>query len=57
VKKIKTITIVGEVWKYDGPAAWYFIYAREKDSENIKKTYPNSKKVGFGYVPIKCTLL
>lgn len=45
----------GKVWRYEGPAGWYFVYVDEKVSKEILGT-ADKKKVGWGFVPIQATL-
>jgi hypothetical protein len=51
----KPFVIEGKVWKYEGPAGWYFVYVDRKISEEIA-ALPGKKKVGWGFVPVRATL-
>ncbi len=39
-----------KLWKYDGPASWYFITLTKEISEEIK--FLNTVKVGWGSVKV-----
>jgi hypothetical protein len=51
----KTFVTEGKVWKYEGPAGWYFVYVDKKVSEEIAGM-PGKKRVGWGFVPIRATI-
>lgn len=40
----------GNVWKYEGPSPWYFVYIDKENSARIKQA--GVATVGFGYVPV-----
>ncbi len=44
----------GKVWKYPGPAGWYFVYASKAIADTLKKrkAMGKEKTVGFGFVPV-----
>ena len=42
-------TIKGKVWRYPGPAGWYFVNMNRQDSARIRKM-PRVKTVAWGYV-------
>ena len=50
------LIVKGEVWKYPGPASWYFVYVGDKESKKIKSSSKSSKRVGFGFVPIEAQI-
>lgn len=52
----EVFVITSKVWKYTGPAGWYFVYVDNKASERIKKLSQGKKKVGFGFIPIRATV-
>ena len=52
--KKEIFSIQGKVWKYSGPAGWYFVYVPKKESEGIKKK--SLVTVGFGFVPVQVTV-
>lgn len=46
-------TFTAKVWRWPaGP--WHFVYVDKKISEKIKKN--GGKRIGFGFVPVRCTL-
>ena len=45
----------GDIWKYSGKAAWYFITVPEEISGSIKAFSLEAKR-GFGSVRIKATI-
>jgi hypothetical protein len=49
------MTIKGKVWRWEGPAGWYFVYVNEKLSRQIKDS-TKTKKVGFHFVRVKATI-
>lgn len=51
----KTFIIKGKVWKYDGPAAWHFVYIDKEIAQEVKKSF-TGKKVGFGFIPVSATV-
>lgn len=51
---MKQFTIKGKVWKYEGPASWYFVYVGDKESAALKKF--RGKRVGWGYIPVMATI-
>ncbi|HWO07068.1 MAG TPA: DUF1905 domain-containing protein [Candidatus Paceibacterota bacterium] len=53
---MKTFTVSGKVWRYEGPGGWYFVYVPEKLSRQIKDYTRNKKKVGFQFVRVKATI-
>lgn len=52
----KNFAFTGKVWKYEGPAGWYFVYVDEKVSEEIRQISSGVKKVGFGFIPVHATI-
>jgi hypothetical protein len=49
------LTIAGKIWKYPGPAGWYFVSVSNEDSDRLKA----EKRInppGYGYVPVTATL-
>jgi len=50
-----TISIRGEVWRYDGPAGWYFVSLDHAASAQID-LIGHLERVGFGYVKVVATL-
>lgn len=53
---MKTFTITGKVWRYEGQGAWHFVYVPEKLSRQIKDSARNKKKAGFHFVRVKATI-
>ncbi len=52
----KTFEIEGKVWKYEGPAGWYFIHVDKAVSAEIFRLTKGKKKVGFGFIPVSAAL-
>lgn len=52
---MKEAVIKGKVWRWEGPAGWYFVYVNEKLSRQIKDSH-TSKGKGFGFVRIRATI-
>lgn len=52
----KKFAIRGKVWKYEGPAGWFFIYIDKEISKEIIELTKGKKKVGFGFIPVQATL-
>ncbi len=46
----KSYVFTGKVWKYEGPAGWYFVYVSDRVSVAIK--HAKQRTVGFGFVPV-----
>ena len=51
---MKSFIVNGEVWKYEGPAGWYFVYVDKKDAKQIKES--KTKRVGFGFIPVNAKI-
>jgi hypothetical protein len=49
------LTISGKIWKYPGPAGWYFLSASHDDSKKLKAE-KRINRTGYGYVPVMATL-
>lgn len=49
---MKTLVFKSKVWKWDGPAAWYFAYVPEKESKALR-AMPRPKKRGFGSLKVR----
>lgn len=45
------ISIRGKVWKYEGPAGWYFLSIDKKTSKRLD-TY-KGRRVAWGYIPVR----
>lgn len=60
----KKFAIRGKVWKYEGPAGWFFIYIDKEISGEIlelmkgrkKVVTEGKKKAGFGFIPVQAKL-
>jgi len=59
----KTFAVRGKVWKYEGPAGWFFVYIDKEISKEIleltkevKKVATGKKKAGFGFIPVQAKL-
>ena len=50
-----SFTVRGKVWRYDGPAGWYFVNLNRRDSARVRKL-PRAKTVAWGYVRAKAKL-
>ncbi len=50
-----TFSVEGVIWKYAGPAGWYFVNLGQEDSALIKWV-EGKKKVGWGYVCVKARI-
>lgn len=44
-------TVRGKVWRYDGPAGWFFVSLSRRQAAQVRAT-PMVAKVGWGYVPV-----
>lgn len=44
--------IKGKVWRYSGPAGWYFVNLNRRDSARVRKL-PLARTVAWGYVRVK----
>jgi hypothetical protein len=44
-------TVRGKVWRYDGPAGWFFVSLSRKQAAQLRAT-PMVARVGWGYVPV-----
>jgi hypothetical protein len=53
---MKSFEVKGKVWRYSGPAAWFFVYVPLDLSRRIKDAARNKKKVGFHFVKVKATI-
>lgn len=51
---METIAIDGKLWKYDGPAAWYFLPSSTRQTEEIRKH--QKKTVGWKSIPVRVTV-
>ncbi|RJR14162.1 DUF1905 domain-containing protein [Candidatus Parcubacteria bacterium] len=49
---MKVFAIHGKVWKYEGPAGWYFVYVDKKISEKLREE-KSAKRVAWGYIQIR----
>lgn len=56
IKAMKKFTVSGKVWRYQGQAAWHFVYVPEKLSRQIKDSARNKKNAGFHFVRVKATI-
>lgn len=46
-----------KVWKYSGPAGWFFVYVPDNVSAKIKKAVQEGHAtVGFGFVPVSAVV-
>jgi len=45
-------TIKGQVWRYPGPAGWYFVNMKRRDSARIR-AMSRVKTVAWGYVRVR----
>jgi Domain of unknown function (DUF1905) len=52
--KIK-FAIKGKIWRYPGPAGWFFVTLGKKESNQIK-WMEGVKKVGLGYVCVNACI-
>ena len=50
-----SFTVKGKVWRYPGPAGWYFVNLNRRDSARVRKL-PLAKTVAWGYVRVKAKL-
>ncbi len=48
------INIKAMVWKYPGPAGWYFVSADKKTSALLRAH--KGKRIAWGYIPVKAKL-
>lgn len=53
---MKSFSVVGKVWRYEGQGAWHFVYVPKDLSQRIKDAARNKKKIGFHFVKIKATI-
>ena len=53
---MKSFSVEGKVWRYEGPGAWYFVYVKKDLSQKIKDYTRTKKKVGFHFVRVRATL-
>jgi hypothetical protein len=44
-------TVRGKVWRYEGPAGWFFVSLSQRQAAQLRAT-PMVAKVGWGYVPV-----
>jgi hypothetical protein len=50
--KLNKFKVKANVWRYDGPAAWYFVTLPQKESDAIKKYFSVLKRA-WGSLPVK----
>lgn len=50
---MKKFSVKAKVWKWDGPAAWFFAYIPDKESKALKKL-PRGR--GFGSIRVRATI-
>ena len=48
-------TQTSKLWKYNGPAAWFFLGVDRKISTELREKY-KSKTKNFGTIPVKVTI-
>lgn len=49
--KSRTFRIQGKVWRYAGPAGWFFVNIGPKVAEEIR-FFEDLQKVGWGYIKV-----
>lgn len=51
---MKKIILTGNIWKYQGPAAWYFLSSKKEQKEVIQKHWKGGK--GWRSIPVRITI-
>lgn len=51
---MKKISFTAKIWKWNGPAAWFFAYVPEKESKKLRES--RQKSPGFGSIRVRVTI-
>ncbi|MBI5456299.1 DUF1905 domain-containing protein [Candidatus Kaiserbacteria bacterium] len=49
---MKRFVVKAKVWKWEGPAAWFFAYIPDKESKALR-ALPRPKQRGFGSIKVR----
>lgn len=48
-------TFTAEIWRHDGPAAWYFISLPDELADGLRAAYAHSQRA-FGSLPVRAII-